>query len=284
MFIHDVMTAGVVTVKPQQVIADALQLICEKNISFIVVEENNRPIGVLTEGDMVRLACSHGLTEQETVAQHMSSPAITVNINVNMFHAYDELIQQGIRYIVVVDDDGQLAGVMTMSNFLASMGVEHVARLHHVAEEATTDVETVTPDTPMNEVLATMNRCRHAMIAIEDGRPVGLMSSRDMTHLYHQDRERFARSCMRDFMRTPVLSLPCSAYIPEANNLMRRHKTRHIVVVNHDGSLFGLLTISDVVRSMESKYITFMKSLMREMEYDLRLHSLQQKALFERNP
>jgi len=278
------MTADVVTVAPEQTITVALQLICEKSISFIVVADNGVPVGVLTEGDMVRLACDDCVTDKETVAQHMSSPVVTTNLNINVFHAYDELVKHGIRYMVIVDDAGQVAGVMTMSNFLTSMGVEHMARLRHVAEDATTNLETVTPDTPMSEVLATMNRCRHAIIAIEDGRPVGLLSSRDITHLYHQDRNRFEQGCMRDFMRTPVLSLPCSAYIPEANNLMRRHKTRHIVVLNNDGSLFGLLTISDVMRSMESKYITFMKSVMREMEYDLRLHSLQQKALFERNP
>jgi len=90
--------------------------------------------------------------------------------------------------------------------------------------------------------------------------------------------------CFCRVQRRSPITLPASAYIPEANNLMRRHQTRHIVVVNSDGSLFGLLTISDVMRSLESKYIAFMKSVMQEMEFDLRLHSLQQKALFERNP
>jgi len=284
MFIRDIMTKGVITVAPEQSIADALAIMLEKRISFIVVEADHKPVGVLTEGDMVALAKENDDAAIQRVAQFMNSPVITVQDDANVFHAYDEILQHRIRYIVVVDHAGDLIGVITMSNFLASMGVEHLARLRHVSEEATTTLETVTPDTPMVDVVATMHRCRHALIAIENNRPVGLISSRDITRMYSQDRCCFTQKTMRDCMRTNIVTLFKSAYIPEANNLMRSQHTRHIVVLDDDHSLFGLLTISDVVRSMESKYMAFMKAVMNEMERDLQIRSVQQAALFDRNP
>ncbi len=284
MFIRDVMTKGVITVSPEQSIADALDIMLEKRISFIVVEANHKPVGVLTEGDMVALAKANDDAAIQHVARFMSSPVITVQADANVFHAYDEILQHRIRYIVVVDDAGDLIGVITMSNFLASMGVEHLARLRHVSEEATTKLETVTPDTLMVDVIAAMHRYRHAVIAVENNRPVGLMTSRDVTRMYSQNSTSFANRTMRDCMRTNLVTLQKSAYIPEANNLMRSQHTRHIVVLDDDQSLFGLLTISDVVRSMESKYMAFMKAVMNEMERDLKIRSVQQAALFDRNP
>ncbi|MDQ6975627.1 MAG: CBS domain-containing protein, partial [Mariprofundaceae bacterium] len=284
MFIRDIMTKGVITVDPKQPIADALAIMLDEQISFIVVAANNKPIGVLTEGDIVALAEANDDAARQHVSQFMSSPVVTVKADANVFHAYDEILEHHIRYIVVVDHAGDLIGVITMSNFLASMGVEHLARLRHVSEEASTKIETVSPDTPMVDVIATMYRCRHAIIALEDDRPVGLVTSRDIARIYSQGRSSFTKKTMRDYMRTAMVTLPKFAYIPEANNLMRSCHTRHIVVLNDDQSLFGLLTISDVVRSMESKYMAFMKAVMHEMERDLKIRSVQKTALFERNP
>ncbi len=284
MRIRDIMTSGVITVAPDEPIARALDLILEKRIGFIVVEQEKRPVGVITEGDIVALAKSDDAIESHPVSNIMTTPVITVRDDINVFHAYDEVLQHHIRHIVVVDAQGLLCGVMTMSNFLSAMGVEHLAKLRSVSEEARRHIATVTPDTPMLEVVAMMHRHRHAMVALEQERPVGILTSRDITRIFHRQPRTIHEKRMRDCMRSPVHTLPKSAFIPEASNLMRRHRTRHVVIVEEDGRFHGLLTISDVVHSMESKYIAFMKALMREMERDLRLHSTRQAALFERNP
>lgn len=99
-----------------------------------------------------------------------------------------------------------------------------------------------------------------------------------------KDSEHLPDGTMADMMTKPVITMPSRAFVPEANILMRDRRLRHIVVVNKQGHVDGLLTISNVARSIEGKYVEFMRSVVSNLEHDLKSASSQYSALFERNP
>ena len=53
----DIMTANVVTISPEAEIAEIAQLLIDKNISGVpVVDANGRPVGMVSEGDLLQQA------------------------------------------------------------------------------------------------------------------------------------------------------------------------------------------------------------------------------------
>ncbi len=56
--IKSVMTKKVECIDESATLGDALSLMSEKNISCLIVVENDRPIGVFTERDVVRIFAS----------------------------------------------------------------------------------------------------------------------------------------------------------------------------------------------------------------------------------
>ncbi|MDQ7001816.1 MAG: PAS domain S-box protein, partial [Ghiorsea sp.] len=141
---------------------------------------------------------------------------------------------------------------------------------------------TVSPDTPMIEAAKLMAKHKHALIALEDGKPVGLLSSRGITRLCQEGKD-LNKFYVRDMMIAPN-TINRKAFVPEASVVMKAKRTRHLIVVGDHGEFSGLLTISDVAYSMEGKYVEFMRSVMRDMEHDLISTTRHNKALFERNP
>ncbi|MDQ7057667.1 MAG: PAS domain S-box protein [Ghiorsea sp.] len=282
MLIRDIMISPALSIPPNTPLNQVADIMAEKRIGFIIIAEDNRAIGVLSEGNMVHFAASGVDLKSQTAAEHMTSPVFSVPIDANAFYAYDELIARKMRHLVVEDEHGFLAGVVTMSCFIANLGVEHFTDLQTVAEIIQPIHATVTPDTPIVEAAQLMAKHKHALIALEDGKPVGLLSSRGITRLCQESKD-LSQFCVRDMMIAPN-TINRKAFVPEASVVMKANRTRHLIVVGDQGEFAGLLTISDVAYSMEGKYVEFMRSVMRDMEHDLITTSRHHKALFERNP
>jgi len=283
MLIRDIMVNQPVYVAPETSLDEVVQIMTDKGIGFLIVAEHEKAVGVLTEGDLVRMAVQ-GLDMSSAVAsEHMHAPVFSVQEDANVFHAYDELVLRNMRHLVVENEQGALVGVVTMSSFIANLGVEHFSELQTISDILEPIEVTVSADMLVTEAIQLMSECRHAMIALDKGKPVGILTSRGIARLCRKPIAEWQDLRMNDVMRE-VVSIHRKAFVPEASILMKNNHTRHLVVVGDQGEFMGLVTISDVAHSMEGRYVEFMRSVMRDMEQDLLAVGSQNKALFERNP
>jgi len=117
--IKDFMTATVATVAPDTPLLDVTTKMHTSRLSCIVVVENDLPIAVLTERDMTRLASQLlGGGEPPNLRDVMSPGLITLNVGASCNEAVELAHEKRIRRMVIVDDDGKLAGVATQSDLL----------------------------------------------------------------------------------------------------------------------------------------------------------------------
>jgi CBS domain-containing protein len=112
-----------------------------------------------------------------------------------------------------------------------------------------TQVWSVSPDSTVFEGLRLMaDRDIGALVVLERGRPVGLVSERDYT------RKVILRG--RSSHDTPVKAIMTTAFaaasphmsVDECMAIMTRRRTRHVVVMDGD-SLCGIVSIGDLVKA-----------------------------------
>ncbi len=283
MLIRDIMIAQPIHVSPDTLLSEVVETMASKRIGFMVVANQGKAVGVLTEGDLVALAALQTDMKNSVAAKHMHSPVFSVQADANIFHAYDELVLQKMRHLVVEDEAGDLAGVVTMSSFIANLGVEHFSELQTIADILNPIETTVSPCTPLIEAIQLMKTCGHAMVALDRGKPAGILTSRGIVRLCMQSQEQLASLTVADVMRSPAC-INRKAFVPEASGLMKQQNTRHLIAIGDHDEFMGLVTISDVAQSMEGRYVEFMRTVMRDMEHDLLAVGGQNRALFERNP
>lgn len=99
---------------------------------------------------------------------------------------------------------------------------------------------------------------RGAIVVVEGLRPVGIFTERDViyripTGLFTSKDERL-HIPIRDMMSRPPVTVRRQATLAEAVETMARLQHRHLVVVDKQGELKGLLTTSDIVQFLTDQF------------------------------
>jgi citrate synthase len=123
--VADVMSAPVVTALPDETVAVAASRMNEHKVGSVVVVDGNRPIGILTERDVVRLAASGPPSQATKVAEGMTSDPNVIQPTLSVQEALVTLDEHGYRHIPVVER-GELAGIVSMRDLM------HVAAIQPV--------------------------------------------------------------------------------------------------------------------------------------------------------
>jgi len=278
-----VMTREIISVTPDCMLSEAVALMHQHRISFLIVATDRKPLGVLSERDVVRLATEHINPEQLPIKEVMTSPAITVDEQINIFQAYDILDSKKIRHIVVVDASGCIAGLATLTNILGGLSMEYFIELKQVANIMSQHICTLNPEDSLQQALELMKEKRISCIVITASmKPVGIITERDVTRLYDEGLDLDAR--IKSVMTQPVRTIDANVFIPQANALMHDEKLRHLVVVDAAGNLSGLISQSDIAQRIEEHYVGYLRSLVKQQDQQLQFEHARFATLFEQNP
>ncbi|HET7149441.1 MAG TPA: CBS domain-containing protein [Candidatus Nitrosopolaris sp.] len=103
--ISDMMTKRLETVHETASIQEAAKKMKDNNVSsLVVVDDECKPQGLVTERDLVRKVCINDVrTSSVTNKDIMSSPLITIDSNSSASVAVDMMLQNNIRHLLVVD-------------------------------------------------------------------------------------------------------------------------------------------------------------------------------------
>ncbi|MBS3815426.1 MAG: CBS domain-containing protein [Hadesarchaea archaeon] len=111
--VKDAMTVNVLTAGPQKTVAKAAEVMTENGVGSLVIVRENKPIGIVTERDILDKVVSSDLKPSEVrVSNVMSKPLITVKPEFDMLDAMRLMVKNRIRRLPVVQDE-ELVGIVT---------------------------------------------------------------------------------------------------------------------------------------------------------------------------
>ena len=118
--IADTMTRDVVTLKKDDIVMKAVRTMSDKSIScLVVVDSAYKPIGIVTERDMVKRVLNNSVDPENTrIETIMTSPVMTVSAEKNIIQAIEMMHKYHFRRLVITSKDGKLTGILTQSNLL----------------------------------------------------------------------------------------------------------------------------------------------------------------------
>lgn len=98
--------SGVISVTGAEKVSDVVQLLAEKHIGAVPVIENGKVVGIFSERDIVHCLATKGADALSlSVADVMTSPAITVDPNLAALNALSLMTRRRIRHLPVVEGD-----------------------------------------------------------------------------------------------------------------------------------------------------------------------------------
>ena len=265
----EILTPNVINVSPTTSVSEAIRTMRSKNISCIVVLEENEPIGIFTERNVVQVLAERGPNfDDREIRELMSSPVLTANKHTELYAAYNLLVTHKIRRLVVVDDENHAIGVVTQSNLIEYLGYEYFIEVKKVSEVMTKVLFTISKDMTVSQALSDMAReSLSCLVIAQDDRPVGILTERDVARLL-VDRGDIWELKVEEVMSSPVHTLSKQTPVHEVARIMQQEKIRR-VVVDDDGKIVGLTTQSDIVKGLEGKYIETLKEVIKEKEVEI---------------
>jgi len=118
MFVRDIMSVNVVTMPPDATIFDVATSMNKMDIGSIIISDRDRPIGIITEADIVRRVIADERDAKTTAAREvMSSPIIHVEPGTALTEAMRVMARSNIRRVAVLRNDS-LAGIITSRDLL----------------------------------------------------------------------------------------------------------------------------------------------------------------------
>jgi signal-transduction protein with cAMP-binding, CBS, and nucleotidyltransferase domain len=117
--VGQLMTKKLETINPSNTAQEAAKKMRDKKVSSLVVTIplEDKPIGIVTERDLVRQVCTKDVSSNSIIVHHiMSSPIATIDANSSVEVAADIMIQNKVRHLFVRDEN-KVLGIITPSNF-----------------------------------------------------------------------------------------------------------------------------------------------------------------------
>ena len=120
MRLNELVRRKPITISGEATIYDVVKIMAEQNIGFLVVVENGRMIGVLSERDVVRSLAEHGNLSVK-VSDICKRDIITLQADATLEEAAEMMGKHGIRHIVVVNKSGELIGVVSVRDLIQEL-------------------------------------------------------------------------------------------------------------------------------------------------------------------
>jgi len=118
--VKDVMDKNVFSIGAGATVEEAMIEMLREKVWSLIVEKDGKPVGVVTERDMIRRCFGRGLSPAKTLVWSISSsPLITIAPDTTIRDAMDIMTAKDIRRLYIVSK-GRIIGRVTQTDLFQS--------------------------------------------------------------------------------------------------------------------------------------------------------------------
>ncbi|NJN46812.1 MAG: CBS domain-containing protein [Candidatus Competibacteraceae bacterium] len=259
--LSDILTRPVLCFTEQTSVTHALNAMKIRQVSSVVIVQNAVPIGIFTEQDALRLATWEGSINDLTLQSVLTDPPITAPAHWDLHQAFQQLVDNHIRHLIVTDVQGGVIGIVSETDIVRHLGFEHFLQLRDVGQVMTRQVVTMKPQDSVRSALKYMTQHRiRSVVVIEQDRAVGILTARDIVRLIAEN-QALSQCELQQAMSRPVLTISVDESIHTAVNTMEQANIRRLVVTDEQDLIAGILTQHDIVRRTQSHYVDLLRTV-----------------------
>ena len=121
VLVRDVMSKNVKVVRPDTIVKEVVATMNKFNIGSIVVVQSDRPVGIITERDILRRTVEPCLAPEALRAREvMTSPIITIRSTASIDEAAKIMARKRIKKLLVMENE-KLVGILTFTDIVTQV-------------------------------------------------------------------------------------------------------------------------------------------------------------------
>ncbi len=115
--VGDVMAKGIVTVKPEDTVKKACEIMAKHDLSGMTVMERGKVVGMLTQGDLVAMIARGENPSKIKVRNIMGTKLASISPNADIRKAAEVMVENRVKRLPVLKN-GRLVGVITQTDIV----------------------------------------------------------------------------------------------------------------------------------------------------------------------
>jgi len=255
--VRDLMHRGLITCAKDATLGEVAQLLGQFHVHALLVSDGTgSPVGILTDFDLLAgewlSSNSESLAAMRkmTAGELMTTPLNRVKAELSSCEAAGVMRRLGVSHLVV-EEGGQLVGVLSASDLVAGMVLERGLERRSVADVMSRSMLICREEAPLHAVARGMTDAHYRSVIVVDslGRPLGVVSGLDLlVFCESQQVDRTAGEAMH-----PMLTIHSNASLRDAANKMIQHHHHRLVVVDPQETEtvpLGVISSYDIVEEM----------------------------------
>lgn len=136
MIVKDVMTAQVVTAKPSTTVTEIARMMSQIDSGSVPIAEDDKVIGMVTDRDIVLRVVAKGGALDTPASEVMSDGVFSCKEEDSVADAAAKMGAEQVRRLVVYNEAGGLAGIVSLGDIALDYGAKAVGRtLEEISEE-----------------------------------------------------------------------------------------------------------------------------------------------------
>ena len=277
MKVKRVMSKKVVSVSVPGNRESALKLMRDEDISVLPVVKGDTKelVGLLTRSDLI------SNPDEDQIAMLMSRDLITASVSEEIETVAKDMIENNVRRVPVVDDEGNLAGIITsfdiVSKALAAMDVKSPVENYMITTIATTWMET-----PLNVAFESMKLfgLKSILVLNNNAKLLGILTetdfiaeseiisersehsstvgtegdkwSWDSTSVLYIEKNhlKFSDKTVADVIGDNIEIANEKTKVSDCAKKMKQLNIEQIPITDIDGNLIGLVRASDLLKAL----------------------------------
>lgn len=248
---------------------DVVSLMHTQKISDVTLLKENRPLGIVTERDILTLY-QDNISFEHPAVEFAAQPVITTQENRSLEYVLSLMIDHTIRRIVAVDGEGNYVGTVEQEDIIFELESDiHKSQLKafemlsSVAQAVMIDAEAT-----LEETLELMLQEGKSSVLISvGGRPEGIITERDVVNLVAVHTSKVKR--VKEYMHAPLIVVGYDAFLHDIVTTMKRSQIRHIVVHDTHIDAYYVLSSRDVLHNIKGYYSNFLESKLTDSRQTL---------------
>jgi CBS domain-containing protein len=141
---------NVIAVPQATTLQDAARIMATQHVGSLIVTDNpphdERALGIVTDRDFVVQAMTAGADPRDTtVAEVMTTNLARIPETADVHRALEAMVNVGIRRLAVVNESGEILGVLSFGDLVDGIAVEMADLARIIRKERTRETALTTP-------------------------------------------------------------------------------------------------------------------------------------------
>ena len=261
--------------------------------SYTPIAEGTKLLGIFTERDVARLTADGANLAEMTVAEGMTREPIVLKDTEyrDIFTVLSIFREHRIRHLPILDDRGQLLGVVSQEKLHDALHPANLLKMYAVSEAMSDRIVNASSTTPVLELARQMSQHQVSCIVITEdtypegeeialAKPIGIVTERDWVR-YQLLGLEIDRLQAAEVMSTPLAVIHHRDSLWTARQKMQQLGVRRLVVIGDRGELQGILTQTSVLERLNPTQLYQTIEALQKQVHQLEAERIQ--ALQRRN-